>query len=159
MRVRTFSRACATAMTATLVLLPQPLLASGGHFEDKLADILVWVVLVLAPVIGIGAFLAVHILPEKVAENRAHPQLDAIKTVCLLSLVFGGILWPLAWVWAYAKPVMYKIAYGKDRVELHGPGASHARDIDADEADHAELLRLRRQLAELEATARSGRLA
>ena len=113
-------------------------------------------VLVLAPLVGIGVFLAVHILPEKVAENREHPQLDAIKTVCLLSLFFGGILWPLAWVWAYSKPVMYKLAYGKDRVALHGPGESDAPDADAAEA---EIQRLRRRLAELEATARSGRLA
>jgi hypothetical protein len=28
-------------------------------------------------------------------------------------------LWPLAWLWAYSKPVMYKMAYGTDRVE-HG---------------------------------------
>ena len=150
-------------MTAALVLLPQPALAMGGHFEDKVADVLVWVVLVLAPLIGIGIFLAVHILPEKVAENREHPQLDAIKTVCLLSLFFGGILWPLAWVWAYSKPVMYKLAYGKDRVALHGPGESDAPDAEAGapvtSAAEAEIQRLRRRLAELEATARSGRLA
>jgi hypothetical protein len=152
------------AMTAALVLLPQPLLASGGHFEDKLADVLVWVVLAIAPLIGIGIFLAVHILPEKVAENRGHPQLDAIKTVCLLSLFFGGILWPLAWVWAYSKPVMYKLAYGKDRVEPHGPGGSDAHDAEAGAsavtpAAEAEIQHLRRRLAELEAPARSGRLA
>jgi hypothetical protein len=25
-------------------------------------------------------------------------------------------LWPLAWLWAYSKPTLYKLAYGKDRV-------------------------------------------
>ena len=29
------------------------------------------------------------------AEKRNHPQLPAIKIVCLLSLVFGGMLWPM----------------------------------------------------------------
>ena len=24
-----------------------------------------------------------------------------IRTLCLLSLVFGGLLWPIAWLWAY----------------------------------------------------------
>ena len=93
--------------------------SSGGHFEDKLADILVWVVIVLVPIIGIGLFLIVHILPEKIAEKREHPQLDAIKIICVLSLFFGGILWPLAWIWAYTKPTLYKLAYGTDRADPH----------------------------------------
>ena len=28
--------------------------------------------------------------------------------------MFGGLLWPLAWIWAYSKPVMHKLAYGTD---------------------------------------------
>ena len=32
-----------------------------------------------------------------------------------MSLVFGGLLWPLAWIWAYTKPVGYKLAYGTDK--------------------------------------------
>ena len=35
--------------------------------------------------------------------------------MCLLSLVFGGLLWPIAWLWAYTKPVGYKLAYGTDK--------------------------------------------
>lgn len=91
---------------------------SGGHaFEDTLADILTWVVLIVAPIVLIGLFLILHILPEKVAERRRHPQLAAIKTLCLLSLFFGGLLWPLAWLWAFTRPVMYKMAYGTDVAE------------------------------------------
>ncbi|MDF3014689.1 MAG: hypothetical protein K0Q78_2893, partial [Cellvibrio sp.] len=33
----------------------------------------------------------------------------------LLSLVFGGLLWPIAWLWAFTKPVNYKMAYGTDK--------------------------------------------
>jgi hypothetical protein len=61
----------------------------------------------------------VHILPEKIAEKRHHPQAKAIQTLCLLSLVFGGLLWPIAWLWAYTKPVLYKMAYGTDQVDPH----------------------------------------
>lgn len=88
--------------------------------EDILADILTWVVLIVSPVIGIGLFLMLHILPEKFAAKRNHPQLAAIKTVCFLSLVFGGLLWPVAWIWAFTKPVLYKLAYGSDMVEERG---------------------------------------
>jgi CBS domain containing-hemolysin-like protein len=92
---------------------------------DIVADYLAIFVLCFVPALLIYLFWMVHILPEKIAERRGHPQADAIKTLCLLSLVFGGLLWPIAWLWAYSKPVLYKMAYGVDRVE-HGPGDQHA---------------------------------
>src|SRR5690242_15421282 len=70
---------------------------------DQVANGLAIFILILVPVGGIVLFWLVHILPEKVAEKRQHPQKDAIKTLCLLSLVFGGMLWPIAWLWAYTK--------------------------------------------------------
>jgi hypothetical protein len=87
---------------------------------DTVADYMAIFVLVFVPGLLIYLFWMVHILPEKIAERRGHPQSDAIKTLCLLSLVFGGLLWPLAWLWAYSKPVLYKMAYGTDRIE-HAP--------------------------------------
>ena len=88
-----------------------------GEALDTAADVLTWIVLILVPIIGIGVFLLVHILPEKIAEKKRHPQAKAIQVLCLLSLAFGGMLWPLAWLWAYTKPVMYKLAYGTDVAE------------------------------------------
>jgi hypothetical protein len=47
------------------------------------------------PVAGIYLFWKVHIYPEKVAEKKNHPQLNAIKSMCLLSLfleAFYGLL-------------------------------------------------------------------
>jgi hypothetical protein len=112
-----------------LALLASALSASPSHASlfkgetlDAVANGIAWVVLVLVPVVGIGLFWMVHILPEKIAEKRKHPQAKAIQTLCLLSLVFGGMLWPLAFLWAYSKPVLYKLAYGTDTVE-HGHGA------------------------------------
>ncbi len=99
------------------LLAPAHAWAMTGPFVDTAADILAWVVLLLVPIAGIYLFWMVHILPEKVAEKRHHPQKDAIKTLCLLSLLFGGLLWPIAWLWAYSKPVMYKLAYGTDKHE------------------------------------------
>ena len=88
-----------------------------GETLDKAADVLAWVVLVLVPVVGIAVFWMVHVLPEKIAHKRHHPQRQAIQTLCLLSLVFGGLLWPFAWLWAYTRPVGYKAAYGTDKHE------------------------------------------
>ena len=76
-------------------------------------------VLFVVPVLLIVVFWMVHVLPEKIAHKRHHPQTEAIQTLCLLSLVFGGLLWPLAWLWAYTKPVGYKLAYGTDKHPDH----------------------------------------
>lgn len=118
-----------------------------GEALDKVADVITWVVLIIAPVIALGVFWIVHILPEKIAEKRKHPQAKAIQTLCMLSLVFGGILWPLAWLWAYSKPVLYKLAYGTDEV-AHGHGDTGGPAEATDEAE--ELKRLRAKVAELE---------
>ena len=110
-------------------LLAQPVHASmfKGEALDTMADVIAWMVLIVAPITVIVIFWLVHILPEKIAENRKHPQAKAIQVLCLLSLFFGGLLWPLAWLWAYSKPVLYKLAYGTDTVEPeHGAPAKAA---------------------------------
>jgi len=99
------------------VLAAAPVHASflSGELLDTAADVLAVVVLILVPVVAIVVFWIVHVLPEKIAHKRNHPQREAITTLCLLSLVFGGLLWPLAWLWAYTKPVGYRVAYGTDK--------------------------------------------
>ena len=106
-------------------LLASPGRAHASLFEgetlDKVAEGLSWAVMFLVPAVGITVFWLLHIMPEKVAEKRKHPQAKAIQCLCLLSLFFGGLLWPIAWLWAYSKPVLYKMAYGKDEVDHHPP--------------------------------------
>jgi hypothetical protein len=127
--------------------LPSHAHASLFHGEtlDSIANGISWVVLVLAPIIGIAAFWLVHILPEKIAHRKMHPQTKAIQCLCLLSLCFGGLLWPLAWLWAYTKPVLHKMAYGTDVDKSLG----HAGEEVKEEENEIEKLRVR--LAELEA--------
>ena len=86
-----------------------------GEALDTVADVMSWVVLVVAPIIGLTVFWLVHILPDRIALHKLHPQAKAIQVLCLLSLFFGGLLWPLAWLWAYSKPVLHKLAYGTDK--------------------------------------------
>lgn len=89
----------------------------AGEALDTAANVLAWVVLAVVPIIVIAVFWIVHVLPEKIAHKRHHPQRQAIQTLCLLSLVFGGLLWPIAWLWAYTKPIGHKAAYGTDKHE------------------------------------------
>ncbi len=132
---------------------------------DKAAMGLAWFIIVVVPIAAIVLFWMVHVLPEKIAHRRHHPQTDAIKTLCLLSLVFGGLLWPIAWLWAYVKPVGYRMAYGTEKHDdyfHHEGGKALAGQLDQFELDHlreeldamaergslsAELKKLRRELA------------
>jgi CBS domain containing-hemolysin-like protein len=107
------------AAASVLLLAASPARASflSGEALDTFADILALVVLFMVPAVVIVLFWVVHVLPEKIAHKRHHPQTQAITTLCLLSLVFGGLLWPLAWIWAFTKPVAYRMAYGTDKHE------------------------------------------
>ena len=132
--------------------LPSRAHASFLHGEtlDTVADVIAWFAFIIVPPVLIVAFLAVHIIPEKVAEKRRHPQLGAIKCLCFLSLVFGGLLWPIAWLWAYSKPVFHKMAYGTDVDHSH-------EKPDGGKSAPSELEQLRARVAELEAENKQGK--
>jgi CBS domain containing-hemolysin-like protein len=149
---RSACRARLSLVLAGAALLPQSAHASLFHGEtlDSIANGISWVVLIIAPIIGIAVFWLVHILPEKIAHKKKHPQTHAIQCLCLLSLCFGGLLWPIAWLWAYTKPVLHQMAYGTDVDESL---AHH----DAEKSEITELEQLRARVAELQAQARGGK--
>lgn len=164
---RGFRRAAMLVVAAAALLVPMGAHASFLPHEmmDSAAFYIAWFVLCVMPIAGIVLFWMVHVMPEKIAHKRHHPQTDAIKTLCLLSLVFGGLLWPIAWLWAYVKPIGYQAAYGTDKHEdyFHEMGErALAGQLPASELDHlraeldtmaakgaltAELRGLRQQLA------------
>ena len=121
MRGSAFSKVrAAAARLAAAVLLAAPAAPASASFLsgealDTAASVISWVVVCVVPIVLIVLFWVVHVIPEKIAEKRHHPQKDAIHTLCLLSLLFGGLLWPLAWLWAYTKPVAYRLAYGTEK--------------------------------------------
>jgi len=141
----------AAALAPMASLFPGTAHASflSGDALDSAAMFIAWVVVLFVPVIVLGLFWLVHILPEVIAEKNHHPQQAAIKTLCFLSLVFGGMLWPLAWLWAYTRPVAYRAVYGTEKHEHYyvemGKRAL-AGELDALELDH-----LREELATMAA--------
>jgi hypothetical protein len=165
-------RAPGAGIAAAALALAALVFAPSAHASflppelmDKAAMGLAWFVVVFVPIGGIVLFWMVHVLPEKIAHKRHHPQTDAIKTLCLLSLVFGGLLWPIAWLWAYVKPVGYRMAYGTEKHDdyFHHMGErAQAGQLSELEIDHlreeldamadkgslsAELKKLRKDLA------------
>jgi CBS domain containing-hemolysin-like protein len=157
--IRSYAKSCrprgrgfVLLIALTFLALPSRAHASFLHGEtlDTVADVIAWFAFIIVPPVLIVVFLLVHILPEKVAEKRRHPQLGAIKCLCFLSLCFGGLLWPIAWLWAYSKPVLHKMAYGTDVDESLG----HLKEDVAKE--ESELEQLRARIAELEAEVKGG---
>lgn len=67
-------------------------------------DIFAWIVLctMVASFVAIFAFLGLW--PGKVAQQRHHPYVDAIKVGSWVALITGGVLWPFILIWAYATP-------------------------------------------------------
>jgi hypothetical protein len=119
----------------------------SGDALDTAANVLSWAVLLMVPVFGITIFWIVHVMPEKIAHKRHHPQQAAIHTLCLLSLVFGGLLWPIAWLWAYTRPVGYKLAYGTEKHEDFY--VEHVAKAEAGELTDEHLAHLEEELATL----------
>jgi CBS domain containing-hemolysin-like protein len=145
------ARRLALFIALTFLAIPSHAHASFLHGEtlDTVANVIAWFAFIIVPPVLIVVFLLVHILPEKVAEKRRHPQLGAIKCLCFLSLCFGGLLWPIAWLWAYSKPVLHKMAYGTDVDD------SHEKPIGKESAIK-ELEQLRARAAQLEAEIKGG---
>jgi len=138
-----------------ILALPSRAHASLFHGEtlDSIANVISWVAIIIAPIIGLTLFWLVHILPEKIAHKKKHPQTKLVQCLCLMSLVFGGLLWPLAWILAYSKPVLHKLAYGTDVDE------SLARDDhgDAKTEEKSEVEQLRARIAQLEGQVTRGK--
>lgn len=68
-------------------------------------DIFTWiVVLIMMATVGI-VFGVLGMMPGKVASQRRHPQVEAIRIASWLALIFGFALWPVVLVWAYLKPL------------------------------------------------------
>jgi hypothetical protein len=90
--------------------------------------------------------IAIHDIPAKIAESRHHPHQDAIHAAGWLSLFTLHVLWPFLWIWA--------MAYRPER----GWGFSHKSDAAgaAPAANSSELEDLRRRVAELEKSQRTG---
>jgi CBS domain containing-hemolysin-like protein len=118
-RTPTLRRRASLLAAGLAALAATPARASflSGETLDKAADVIALVVLFVVPAVVIVVFWMVHVLPERFAEKRHHPQAQAIQVLCLLSLVFGGLLWPIAWLWAFTRPVAYRAAYGTDKHE------------------------------------------
>lgn len=97
--------------------------------------------LIFVVVVLFYGIIAIHDIPAKIAESRHHPHQDAIHAAGWVSLFTLHALWPFLWIWA--------MAYRPDRgwgFPASGEPAVNAKELED----------LRRRVAELESSLRSG---
>lgn len=64
-------------------------------------DIFAWIVLIVLISCTVAVVIFLAMLPGIVAVRRGHPWASAVKVAGWVTLIFGGVLWPIALVWAY----------------------------------------------------------
>lgn len=64
-------------------------------------DVFAIIVLVVAVASAVGIFLILGMAPGYVARRRGHPWAEAVSVAGWITLIFGFVLWPLAFIWAY----------------------------------------------------------
>jgi hypothetical protein len=67
-----------------------------------------------------------------------------------MSLVFGGLLWPLAMLWAYMKPMEFKLARDDDDPQGRPDAVLKRTPVSVVHADNTEVITLREQVAALQ---------
>jgi hypothetical protein len=62
--------------------------------------------LVFAVLIFVAVIIIVSLgkLPGQLARKWGHPQASAINALSWIGVATGGILWPIAFVWAFVTP-------------------------------------------------------
>ena len=75
-------------------------------FFDIFAFI-VFGVLFLAIVVAV---VVLGSLPGKIARRRGHPQADAITAASWIGIATMGLVWPIAFVWAFLRPANDTVA-------------------------------------------------
>lgn len=68
-------------------------------------DVFALIILVVLGLTILGLLYFLAIWPGRIAEERGHPQVDAIRVTGWLGILTLGILWPLAFIWAHMRPM------------------------------------------------------
>ena len=64
-------------------------------------DIFAWVVLLVLVATLVTVFVALGMMPGRIARKRGHPWPEAVAVGSWATLIFGFVFWPLVLIWAY----------------------------------------------------------
>jgi hypothetical protein len=69
-----------------------------------LLDVIAFIVFGILFLAIVVAIVALGSLPGNIARRRGHPQVDAIAVAGWLGIASLGVLWPIAFIWAFLRP-------------------------------------------------------
>lgn len=67
-------------------------------------DVFAAFVLLILIAAAIAIWVALAMLPGRIAKSRNHPQAEAINVGGWVGALLFGVLWPLVLIWAFIKP-------------------------------------------------------
>ena len=82
-------------------------------------DAVTFVVFALLLAVAVILVVSLGQLPGQLARKWGHPQAAAINVASWLGLAVGGLLWPLALIWAFLVPSAADPARRSSSEEIH----------------------------------------
>ena len=67
----------------------------------SLIDIFAWIVLLVLVATLVAVFVALGMMPGRIARKRGHPWPEAVAVGSWATLIFGFVFWPLVLICAY----------------------------------------------------------
>jgi len=64
-------------------------------------DLFAWIVLIVLVVSTIAVFCIMGWMPGHITRLRHHPWAQAVSAAGWMTLIFGFVFWPIAFIWAY----------------------------------------------------------
>jgi hypothetical protein len=80
-------------------------------------DAFAFVVFAVLIFVGVVSVVNLGKLPGQLAHKWNHPQAGAINAMSWIGIATGGLLWPVAFIWAFTTP--YGVKSAKDEVQPH----------------------------------------
>jgi hypothetical protein len=77
-------------------------------------DAFAFVVFAVLIVVAVGVVITLGQLPGRLARKWGHPNAAAITAAGWIGVATGGLLWPLAFIWAFTVPTGVSSSKGKD---------------------------------------------
>ena len=87
-------------------------------------DAFAFVVFAVLTFVGVIIVVSLGKLPGQLAQKWEHPQAAAINAMSWIGIATGGLLWPIAFIWAFMSPLGAKPAATKN--DRQSPSAVEA---------------------------------
>ena len=96
---------------------------------------------VFAVLIFVGVIIVVNLgkLPGQLAHKWNHPQASAINAMSWVGIATGGLLWPVAFVWAFTTPFGVKSARSDLQPRSIEPGTGDSATALRQPSDEREM--------------------